>query len=78
MAENYHAIAAFGSTAQVYPCLHVDDGADGANVDINSYLTGIFRRFLRPPEWLLPLYYNLNTANELANYRAVKKGDMVP
>jgi len=55
MARNYYAIAAIGLTAQVYPCLNLDDGADGANVDLNNDLSDIFRRFLQPPAWLFPI-----------------------
>eukprot|EP01042_Synura_sphagnicola_P036416 gene36416-biopygen4765 len=55
VAENYYAMAAFGLTAQVYPCLDLTDGADGENVNINNDLSDTFRRFLRPPEWLYPI-----------------------
>jgi len=52
MAVKYYAIAAFGSATQVYPCLNLGDGADGDAMDMKNDLSDIFRRFLRPPEWL--------------------------
>ena len=55
VAEKYYALAAFGLSAQVYPCLNLNDKTNGRSADLANDLSDLFRRFLRPPEWLSPI-----------------------
>ena len=52
VAEKYYALAAFGLSAQVYPCLNLNDKTNGRSADLANDLSDLFRRFLRSPEWL--------------------------